>query len=96
MGPWSFWYCVRVERSGLWLHARLRALTDFATFDVGVDSLLHLWPPVFPEDQLFRFLDAWVSGRDMIVELGDDFASECVMVQYVDAPIVLQESPFAV
>ncbi len=44
----------------------LRALTDFAAFDIGFNSFLHLWPPVFSEDQLLRLL------RFQDVQLGHD------------------------
>ncbi len=94
MGPWSFGDGIRVERGRLGLRARLRALTDLTAFDVGFDGFLHLWPPVFPEDQLLRLLDAWMSGRDVVVELGDDFAAKRVMARDVDASVVLQEPSF--
>ncbi len=94
MGLWSFWYSIRVEWGGLGLCARLRALTDLTAFDVGLDGLLHLWPPVLSEDQLLRFFDARMSGRDVIMELGDDFASERVMTRDIDASVVLQKSSF--
>ncbi len=51
-------------------------MTDFAALDVGVDSLLHFWPPVLSEDQLLRLFDAWVSGEDVVMALSDDFALE--------------------
>ncbi len=95
MGPWSFGDCIRVERGRFRLHARLRALTNLAALDVGFDGFLHLGPPVLPEDQLLRFLDAWMSGRDVVMELGDDFASERVLARNIDVSVILQESAFA-
>ncbi len=35
-----------------------------------------------------------MSGRDVVVELGDDFASKRVMARDIDMSIVLQESAF--
>ncbi len=85
-------YGVRMERGGLGLRARFRTLTDLATFDIGFNGLLHLRPPVLPEDQLLCFLNAWVSGGDVIMELGDDFATERMPTQDVDASVILQKS----
>ncbi len=86
--------CVRVEWGRFGLRARLRALADLAALDVGFYGLLHLWPPVFSEDQFLCLLDAWMSGRDMVVELGDDFASKRMLAWDVNASVVLQVSSF--
>ncbi len=36
-----------------------------------------------------------MSGRDVVVELGDDFASERVLARDVDTSVVFQEAAFA-
>ncbi len=75
MGPGSLRDRVRVEWGRLGLRARLRSLADLTAFDVGFDGFLHLRPPVLSKYQFLRLFDAWVSGRDVVVELSDDLAS---------------------
>lgn len=76
----------------LCLSARLHVLAYFASLDIGLYVLLQLGPPVLSEDQLLHFLDAWVSSQDVVVTLGDDFASQRGLPRDVDTSIVMQEA----
>lgn len=86
--PQAGWYCVRIEWGYLGLGAQLRSLACFASFDICFD-VLHLGPPVFPEDQLFRFLDAEMSGGDVVMTSCDDVTAEGAFLGNVDTSIVL-------
>ncbi len=80
--------------AALGLRARLCSLADFATFDVCIYRLLHLWPPVLSEDQLLRLFNAWMSCKDVVVALHNDLSSERCLPGNIDASVVLQESAF--
>ncbi len=75
MRPWSVWDCVRVKRSGFSLRAGFRSLASFAAFDISFNVLLEFGPLKLAEYQLLRFLDSWMTGGDVVVTSGDDFAS---------------------
>ncbi len=93
MGPWSFRDCVQVERRRFGLCARLYSLTNLTSLDVGVNCLLHLGPPVLSEDQFHRLCNAWMSGEDMIVTLGNDLTLKGGFSWHVDAPVIVQKPP---
>ncbi len=67
-------------------------MTNLTAFDVGVDCLLHLGPPVLSEDQFLCLGNARMSGEDMIMALGDDLASKRGLAWDIDLSVVMQES----
>ncbi len=73
--PWPFWDCVQMKWSHFCLGARLRSLASFTAFNVGLNVLLHLWPPEFAEYQLLHLLDSWMTGTDVVMASGNDLAS---------------------
>ncbi len=78
----------------LGLCAGLHPLICFAAFDVGLYVPFELWPPVLVEYELLCLLDAWMAGKDVIVTVRNDFASQRGFLRNVDMSVILQKSSF--